>query len=128
MNETSSTNERLESFQAFWPFYVGEHRSPTNRGLHYIGTTGVITLWLGAIVTQTWWLFAVLPLCGYGFAWYGHFIVEKNRPATFTYPLWSLMADFKMFGLAIRGKMKGEVERLYGSQHPSPDAPLLTTK
>jgi hypothetical protein len=125
---TPESSERLGSFEAFWPFYVGEHRSPTNRGLHYAGTTGVIGLLTWAILSQTWWVFAILPLCGYGFAWYGHFIVEKNRPATFTYPLWSLMGDFKMFGLAMTGRMRGEVVRLYGSQHPAPDAPLLVTK
>ena len=119
--------ERLANFEEFWPFYVGEHRDPTNRGCHYAGTTGVIALLVWAIVTGTWWLATLLPLCGYGFAWYGHFIVEKNRPATFTYPLWSLMGDFKMYGLAVTGRMRGEVERLYGSHHPAEDAPLLIT-
>ena len=119
------SEERLGSFREFWPFYVGEHRSPTNRGCHYVGTSGVIGLFTWAAITGTWWLVACLPLCGYGFAWYGHFIVEKNRPATFTYPLWSLMGDFKMYGLAVTGRMRTEVERLYGSRHPAPDAPLL---
>ena len=127
MTESNPEAEnRLGSFTEFWPYYVGEHRDPKNRGLHYVGTTGVLALTTWAIATQNWWLMALLPLCGYGFAWYGHFIVEKNRPATFTYPLWSLLADFKMYALAMTGRMGGEVERLYGSRHPNEDAPLLT--
>ena len=52
-----------------------------------------------------------LPVSGYGFAWYSHFFIEKNRPATFNYPLWSLLGDFKMFGLMCRGRMDAEVKR-----------------
>ena len=126
-DQTGHSEERIGSFTEFWPFYVGEHRDPSNRGFHYIGTTGVLGLAVWAAVTNIWWMFTLLPICGYGFAWYGHFIVEKNRPASFSYPLWSLFGDFKMYGLAITGRMRGEVKRLYGSSHPAPDAPLLTS-
>lgn len=106
--------ERIQSFDEFWPFYVHEHRNPVNRALHYVGTTAVIGTAVTAAVTMnpTWLLLA--PVAGYGCAWVGHFFVEKNKPATFTYPLWSLRADFKMYGMALRGKMRDEVERLWG--------------
>jgi len=120
-----SGDDRLQSFEAFWPFYVGEHRSPTNRALHYIGTTGALTLLVLASLQASFGLFCCAMPLGYGFAWIGHFRVEHNRPATFTYPLWSLFGDLKMLSYGLTGRMGGEVERLYGSRHPAPDAPLL---
>jgi hypothetical protein len=93
---------------------VHEHRNPVNRALHYTGTTLVIGCVATAAVTMNpAWLLAA-PVAGYGCAWVGHFFVEKNKPATFKYPLWSLRADFKMYGMALRGKMRDEVERLCG--------------
>ena len=86
--------ERIPSFREFWPFYVGEHSHPTNRKLHFVGTTLFLATMLAALVTLRWWLFVLMPVSGYSFAWIGHFLVEKNRPATFQYPVWSLMADF----------------------------------
>ena len=104
---------RIQSFEEFWPFYVHEHRNPTNRALHYVGTTLVIgTVVTAAVTLNPTWLLAA-PVAGYGFAWVGHFFVEKNKPASFSYPLWSLRGDFKMYGLALRGKMRAEVERLW---------------
>ncbi len=122
------SEERIKSFAEFWPYYVGEHRLPACRGLHYVGTslallTGFVAAWLGNP-----WLVPLALVCGYGPAWIGHFILEKNRPATFKYPLWSLMSDFKMLGLAARGKMGDEVTRLYGSRAPAADAPQLVAR
>ena len=117
-------SERISSFEEFWPYYVGEHRSPVCRGLHYFGTTLALTTVTFAFVKGPMWLAAVALVCGYGPAWVGHFFIERNRPATFKYPLWSLMSDFKMLSLAVRGKMADEVTRLYGSPAPGPDAPL----
>ena len=119
------SEERIQTFEAFWPFYVGEHRLPVCRGLHYIGSLLAPTVLVTAIVTQNWWLLLLVAVAGYGPAWIAHFGLEKNRPATFTYPVWSLLADYKMLGLAVRGRMAKEVTRLYGSPHPAPDAPLL---
>jgi hypothetical protein len=100
------------TFEEFWPYYVSEHRDPANRALHYVGTTLVIgTVATAAITMNPAWLLAA-PVVGYGPAWIGHFFIEKNRPASFKYPLWSLAADFKMYGLALRGKMAEEVERI----------------
>ncbi len=101
---------RYTSFAEFWPFYVGEHSKATTRRWHFIGTLSLIPL-LVLSLTYNFYLLLLLPLSGYGFAWYSHYFVEKNRPATFTYPLWSLLADFKMFGLMCSGKMDAEVLR-----------------
>lgn len=107
-------SERYASFEAFWPFYLGEHSHPTNRRLHFVGTTLMLLQLTTAIVTlHPAWLL-MCPVWGYGFAWIGHFIVEKNRPATFTYPLWSLMGDFKMYGLTLTGRLDAEIARCAG--------------
>ena len=116
---------RIESFVAFWPYYVGEHRSPINRGLHYFGTLSALGVLGYAVAVGPLWLLLLVGVAGYGCAWLGHFVVERNRPASFSYPLWSLFGDFKMLSYALTGRMRGEVRRLYGSAHPPPDAPLL---
>ena len=99
------------TFSAFWPFYLREHSLPRTRALHYIGTSLVVLLAIAAVVTGTWWLLLALPLAGYFFAWIAHFRVEKNRPATFTYPLWSLFADFRMWWLWLTGRLGPELDR-----------------
>lgn len=99
------------TFKEFWPFYLREHSRPATRRLHYIGTALVIGLAIIAILSQQWWLLLALPVAGYFFAWIAHFRVERNRPATFTYPLWSLAADFRMFFMWISGRLRPELER-----------------
>ena len=103
--------QRINSFDEFWPFYVREHANPLNRQLHFIGSSGgLVCLFLG--IAQANWLFIPLGLlCGYGCAWVGHFFIERNKPASFSYPLWSLRGDWKMWALMLRGKMQPEVER-----------------
>ena len=103
---------RIRSFREFWPFYVGEHRRALTRRLHFVGTSGVLACVAGALLTGRLLWLALAPLCGYGFAWVAHFFVERNRPATFTYPLWSLAADFVMYGKMWTGRMDADVERL----------------
>jgi hypothetical protein len=99
------------SFASFWPYYLREHARPQTRALHYIGTSLVVGIALFALATGRWgWLIAV-PLAGYAFAWIGHFALEKNRPATFTYPLWSLAADFRMWALWLSGRLGPELDR-----------------
>ena len=115
---------RIQSFREFWPYYVGEHRSPACRGLHYVGTSLMLTVVTLALTSGDPRWFILAPVVGYGPAWIGHFGIERNRPATFKYPLWSLLADLKMYGLALRGRMAAEVTRLYGSPNPAADAPL----
>ncbi|MEM7237216.1 MAG: DUF962 domain-containing protein [Pseudomonadota bacterium] len=93
------------SFAEFYPYYLGEHANPVSRKLHYVGTALAIGLMLCALVTANWMLMIAVPLAGYFFAWVGHAFFERNRPATFTYPLWSLMGDFRMFFEAITGRL-----------------------
>ena len=101
---------RFETFEEFWPYYLSEHWNPATRALHFAGTALVLaSLGLG-FVASAWWLLAA-PVFGYGLAWIGHFFVEKNRPATFTYPLWSLRGDFRMFRFMLLGKMGPELEK-----------------
>jgi len=99
------------TFAAFWPFYLREHSRPRTRALHYAGTTLVVLILLFAILTGRWLLLLAVPIAGYGFAWVAHFGVEKNRPATFTYPLWSLAADFRMWWLWLTGRLAPELEK-----------------
>jgi hypothetical protein len=101
----------IQSYEQFWPFYLGEHSNPLNRKLHFIGTSLVVGIGATALVTGQWWMAAAMPIAGYGFAWYGHFIVEKNRPATFTYPLWSLRGDFDMWWKTITGELEAELDK-----------------
>ena len=103
--------ERYRSFADFWPFYLREHSRPRTRALHYAGTTLVVAIAAFALVTGRWWLLLAMPLAGYGFAWFAHFNVEKNRPATFKYPLWSLAADFRMWWLWLTGRLQPELEK-----------------
>jgi hypothetical protein len=103
-----------KSFAAFWPYYLREHSKPRTRALHYAGTTLVVAIAAYAALTGRWaWLLSI-PIAGYGFAWLAHFAVEKNRPATFTYPLWSLAADFKMWWLWLTGRLGRELRKALG--------------
>ena len=102
---------KYRSFAEFWPFYLREHSRPGTRALHYIGTTLVVVLAIAALVTGQWLLLAAMPLAGYVFAWISHFAYERNRPATFTYPLWSLAADFRMWLYWITGRLGPELQR-----------------
>jgi hypothetical protein len=95
----------MKSFAEFYPFYLRQHSHPVCRALHFTGTTGVIALVLVAVITGDWRMAAWAPLAGYGFAWLGHLVFEKNRPATFRYPLWSLRADFVMYGQWLAGSL-----------------------
>jgi hypothetical protein len=87
----------FNSFREFYPFYLGEHQNITCRRLHFVGTALVIATALYVLTTGKWLLLLLLPVFGYTFAWAGHFFFERNRPATFKYPLYSLAADFVMF-------------------------------
>ena len=98
-------DDHPQSFVEFWPIYLREHSRAATRWWHFAGTTAAILLVLAAFAAGRPGLALLAPLPGYGGAWLGHMLVEKNRPATFTWPVWSLMGDFKMYGLMLRGKL-----------------------
>lgn len=106
----STEKDPYPTLKEFWPFYLSQHRNATNRTLHFIGSTGVLAL----IVAAFWQPFLLLatPVCGYGFAWVGHFFVEKNRPATFTYPFKSLASDWIMYFYILTGQLGKHLEKL----------------
>ena len=97
--------KKYKSFQSFYPYYLTGHADATNRVLHFMVTLGLLAILIVAIVLQKWWMLALIPVCGYGFAWVGHFFIEKNRPATFTYPMFSLARDFVMFWHILTGQL-----------------------
>lgn len=97
--------DRFASFREFYPYYLDEHADPRCRRMHFVGTCLVIVAAVAGIVVSPWWLLA-MPLAGYGFAWVGHFVFEKNRPATFKYPLYSLAGDWVMFFDILRGRVR----------------------
>ena len=103
--------QELNSFAEFWPYYVNEHSQPATRALHAAGTITSTALALTLLARGKWrWLpLALVP--GYAAAWAGHYLVEHNRPATFKHPLWSFLADYKMVGLMLAGRMEEEVAR-----------------
>ena len=105
------TQRGFKSFEEFWPYYLGEHLHPVNRVLHFIGTTLVYGIVALALVRSPQWL-ALAPFVGYGFAWAGHFFIEKNRPATFTHPIWSLRGDFRMHARMFTGRLRLDLESL----------------
>ncbi|HTQ77511.1 MAG TPA: DUF962 domain-containing protein [Burkholderiales bacterium] len=96
----------MTTFAEFYPFYLSEHSNRTCRRLHFVGTSlslGLVAYGLATL--NAWWLLAAL-VCGYAFAWVGHFFFEKNRPATFTHPFYSFMGDWVMWKEILTGKIK----------------------
>jgi len=108
---------RIRSYREFWPYYVREHARTLTRQMHFVGTAGALGLVVAAGILAQPWLLPCALVSGYGFAWAAHLFVERNRPATFTYPLKSLIGDFHMFALMCMGRMDGEVRK-----HTSPPA------
>lgn len=103
------SERRYKSFKEFYPFYLTEHQDKTSRTLHFIGTGLVIGLLIYCIAIKWWIGLWLLPVAGYGFAWVGHFFFEKNKPATFQYPLYSLSSDFVMFFHILTGQLPGKM-------------------
>lgn len=101
----------MQTFADFWPYYLREHSRPGTRALHFVGTTGAALLLASSVLLLRPGLFFAALVCGYGFAWVGHFFVEHNKPATFKYPLWSLAADWKMWALALTGRLGPELQK-----------------
>lgn len=99
------------AFREFWPYYLQEHARPATRALHYAGTSVVVVLLAALPVTRQWWILPTLPIAGYAFAWIGHGLIERNRPATFRHPLWSIRADFRMWFRFLTGRMGRDLAR-----------------
>jgi hypothetical protein len=97
---------QYQSFREFYPAYLAEHREPATRRLHVLGTGLVLLIVATAVWTGEWlWLLAA-PIAGYGFAWIGHLVFERNRPTTFRHPLYSLAGDLVMFRDVLTGRIK----------------------
>ena len=95
-------DKQYNSFKQFYPFYLSQHLNPICRGLHFIGTFCIIGIIMYSYININALL--IVPFCGYGFAWIGHFFFEKNRPATFSYPVYSFIGDWVMFKDILTGK------------------------
>ncbi|GIZ13513.1 Mpo1-like protein [Pseudomonas sp. NCCP-436] len=103
---SNQPSKRYQSFAEFYPYYLQEHSNPVCRRLHYVGSLLVLVILAYALYSGQWFWLLALPVVGYGFAWIGHFVFEKNRPATFQYPLYSLMGDWVMLKDAFTGRIR----------------------
>lgn len=103
--------KRIDNFEEFWLFYLREHANPRTRALHYFGTVIAVLGIAACIVLGKPWFLIAVPVAGYGPAWFAHFFVEKNRPATFRYPLWSLTSDFRMAFSWVTGQIGEDLAR-----------------
>jgi hypothetical protein len=101
-----SDEKTYRTFHDFYPFYLGEHANRTCRRLHFAGTSIAAALLIAALLTERWWLLALALVQGYGFAWVGHFFFEHNRPATFKYPWFSFMGDWRLWWDMLRGRIR----------------------
>jgi hypothetical protein len=101
----------MQTFDQFWLFYLKEHKTKATRALHFAGTSLSMLIVVWALASRRPMLIIPAVICGYAFAWVGHFFVEHNRPATFKHPLWSLRADFKMLAFALSGRLAAELQR-----------------
>ncbi len=107
----SPMTERIPTYAEFWPYYLREHSLPITRWLHFLGTSVAVSLGVTAALTGKAYLVPFALVSGYGFAWVSHFTLERNRPATFKYPLWSLFSDFRMAGLMLVGRLSKHLAR-----------------
>ena len=108
--ESTMNEGEIRSFATFWPYYVRQHTHSRTRLLHAAGSILAIVV-VGVALSVNIWLIVLAPLIGYGFAWYSHFFVEGNRPATFGHPFYSLAADYRMLFLMMAGRMEEEVRK-----------------
>ncbi|MBX6317552.1 DUF962 domain-containing protein [Pigmentiphaga sp.] len=97
---------RYHSFDEFYDFYLSEHAHPVSRRMHVAGTSAALALAVLGVALGRPWLFAAAVACGYGLAWAGHFFFEKNRPATFAHPWWSLKGDFRLWAETLTGRRR----------------------
>jgi hypothetical protein len=109
-NGPMASERKFNSYDEFFSFYLQQHSDPRNRLLHAIGTTlGISVAGVAFSTGHPWYAFLFLPVA-YGFAWTGHFVVEKNKPATFGHPFWSFISDFRMLGLMFTGRLAARMK------------------
>jgi hypothetical protein len=101
----------FKDYEEFWPFYLSQHSKSATRVWHFVGTSFVFLFILLAIATFNFWLLLLAPVTAYSFAWFSHFFIEGNKPATFGHPLWSLRADFRMYRLMLFGQLQKELDK-----------------
>jgi hypothetical protein len=106
-----SGRSNIRTYREFWPYYLNEHSRPATRAIHIAGTGLAIAILLAAVLMSSLWLAGLAVLAGYAPAWFAHFLVEKNQPATFRYPVWSLLSDFRMAGTWLAGNLHRELKR-----------------
>lgn len=104
-------SERIETYREFWQHYLREHARPQTRRLHFLGTGLATAALIGCLAGRRLWLLPVALVGGYGPAWIGHYFVERNRPATFTHPLWSLASDYRMAWVWLAGRLERELAK-----------------
>jgi hypothetical protein len=109
-------NTNPQNYTEFWDFYISEHSRPLTRLLHFVGTSLGIILAVFFVMRGQWYFFPVFFIVGYGFAWFAHFVIEKNKPASFRYPFWSFISDFKMIWYMVTLRMSDEVKRAIGQK------------
>lgn len=106
------SRRRSLTFAEFWPYYLAEHSRPATGAFHLLATGAWLGLLVAGAASRTWWLLALIPVAAYGLAWFSHFFIERNRPATFQHPLLSLLADHKMAFYLVTGRLGRELARL----------------
>lgn len=109
-------SKELNSFQEFWPYYLSEHSKPETRAIHALGTTVGTACAIALVATGKWRFLPLALIPGYGAAWLSHFLIEKNKPATFQHPLWSFISDYKMLALMATGRLDSELQKLGESE------------
>jgi hypothetical protein len=105
------TRQPFATYAEFWPYYLRQHSFPATRWIHFLGTGAAVLCLCAGVVTGVFWFLPLALIAGYGPAWFAHYFVEKNRPATFEHPFWSLISDFKMAACWICGRLTPELER-----------------
>ena len=101
----------FRSFNEFWPHYLREHARPATRAVHILGTWVAALVLMFGLLAGPWWLVLLAPMIGYGCAWVSHLLIEHNRPATFSYPAWSLRGDLRLAWLAATRRLGTEIRR-----------------
>lgn len=116
----------IQTYGEFWPFYLREHSLPVTRRFHFVGTSLGLATGVAAVVTGRGALVPAALVAAYGFAWFSHFFIERNKPASFKYPLWSFISDFRMAGLMAVGQLDAHMERAFANGAQGTGANSLT--